>query len=227
METRDGSPNNLEWGEIVAEINIMMNAGSTTTAIAITNVIYQLIKNPDCMAKLREEILAALEPEEVIAPYEKVKYLPYLRACLDESLRLFPPTPQGLTREIPPEGQEVAGEFLAGGTTVSISAYTAHRDPVVFPDAESFRPERWLGEAGKELGQYYIAFSAGARGCIGRNIAYLEQSVLVASLVKRYEFSFAKEGFEADRVEWNNWHMREMPVRVKRRGGEEVEGEEL
>lgn len=77
----------------------MMNAGSVTTAIALANVMYQLLRNPEILARLQEEIDAVLDPEELVAPYDKVKHLPYLKACLDESLRLFPPTPQGFAKK--------------------------------------------------------------------------------------------------------------------------------
>ncbi|KAM5345984.1 hypothetical protein ACJ41O_011845 [Fusarium nematophilum] len=216
MEDKNGNPHNLEWGEVVAEINIMMNAGSVTTAIALANVMYQLLLNPQTMAKLREEIDSVLEPDEVVAPYDKIKHLPYLKACLDESLRLFPPTPQGLGRKTPPEGLTVMGQYVPGNTTVSVSALVAHRDESVYPDAEKFIPERFLGEKGKELQSYFLAFSAGARGCIGRNISYLEQAVLLASVVHRYEFALPA-GFELKREETMNHILGEMPVKVWRR----------
>ncbi|KAH8669100.1 cytochrome P450 [Xylariales sp. PMI_506] len=216
MEDKNGSPNNLEWGEIVAEVNIMMNAGSVTTAIAIANVMYQLIKNPRTLARLREEIDSVLSPDELIAPYDKVKHLPYLRACLDESLRLFPPTPQGLPRKTPTEGMTIMGQYVPGNTTVSISALVAHRDDSVFEDPEAYVPERWLGDKGKELQTSFITFSAGARGCIGRNISYLEQTVLIASVVHRYEFALAP-GFQMKRLETMNHILGEMPVKAWRR----------
>lgn len=179
--------------------------------------MYQLLKHPECMKKLRQEVDETLDEDEEIAPYEKVKYLPYLRAVLDESLRMYPPISHGLTRETPAEGSEIAGEFIPGGTTVSVSSFIAHRDPVMFPEPEKYNPERWLGEAGKELGPYFIAFSAGARGCIGRNIAYLEQTVLLASMLHRYDFEFAQPGFEPGRYEWQNLHLTQLPVKIRRR----------
>ncbi|ETS87861.1 hypothetical protein PFICI_01689 [Pestalotiopsis fici W106-1] len=74
MHDKDGEPNNLEWGEIVAEI-----------------ALEHLIKHPQYMKALREEIDAVMGPDEVIASYEKVKHLPYLRAVIDESLALSRP----------------------------------------------------------------------------------------------------------------------------------------
>ncbi|KAI9901017.1 hypothetical protein N3K66_002834 [Trichothecium roseum] len=217
MEDRNGAPQGLEWGEIVAEVSIMMNAGSDTTAIAMNNVMYQLLKSPECMRKLRQEVDAVLDAGEVVAPYEKIRHLPYLKACLDESLRIVPPTTFGLPRRTPPEGATIYGEFIPGDTTVSMSAYVAHRDESVFPDPEAFKPERWLGEEGKNLQPFFISFSAGARGCIGRNISYLEQSVLLASVVHRYDFALPSPGWEPHRNECMNLSPGPMPLKLWKR----------
>lgn len=223
MQDKSGRPQSLEWGEIVAEVSIMMNAGSTTTAIAMANVMYQLLRNPNCMERLRGEIDAVLQPDEVVVPYEKVRHLPYLRACLDESMRLYPPTAHGLPRITPPEGWSIRGDLIAGGTTVSISAFVAHRDEKIFPEAEVYNPERWLGEEGKALQPYFVAFSAGARGCIGRNISYLEQTVLLASVLHRYEFQLPHPNWEPERRETMNLHLGSMPLVVRKR---EIETQE-
>ncbi|OJD29997.1 cytochrome p450 oxidoreductase [Diplodia corticola] len=220
MEDKHGRPNNLEWGEIVAEVSIMLNAGSVTTAIALTNALHQLIKHPAAMRRLREEVDTALDDDDdddaasIVAPYAKIKHLPYTRACLDESLRLHPPTPQGLPRATPAEGCPILGAWVAGNTSVAVSALVAHRDESVFPDADAFVPERWLGEAGKALQPYFIAFSAGARGCVGRNVSYLEQAVVLASVVRRYEFALPGPRWEVRREETMNWLLGDMPVKV-------------
>ncbi|KAJ5679331.1 hypothetical protein N7462_007575 [Penicillium macrosclerotiorum] len=189
MEDKNGSPNNLEWGEVVAECNIMMNAGSVTTAIAITNVMYQLLRNPRCLNKLREELNAVLDEDDVVADYDKVKHLPYLRACLDESLRIFPPTSHGLPRETPAEGTNILGEWVAGNTSVSMSALVAHRDEGVFPNADQYIPERWLERKTKA----------------------------VASMIHRYDFTLAYPGWELKREETMNLILGDMPVKIWRR----------
>jgi cytochrome P450 len=224
MEDKNGSANGMEWGEIVAEVSIMMNAGSDTTAIAMNNVMYNLLKNPACLEKLRHEVDSVLEADEVVAPYEKVRHLPYLRACLDESLRLSPPTTFGLPRRTPASGAPILNEFVPGHTSVSISSYIAHRDATVFPEPESYLPERWLGEKGKDLQGAFIAFSTGARGCIGRNISYLEQTVLLASVVHRYGFSLSGPEWEPERWEAMNLMPGEMWLKCWRRElGEKTE----
>ncbi|TVY66653.1 Benzoate 4-monooxygenase [Fusarium oxysporum f. sp. cubense] len=217
MEDRDGNPRDLEWGEIVAEVAILMNAGSDTTGIAMCNAMYWLLKNPECLARLRQEVDAVLDSDEIVAPYDKVKHLPYLRACLDETLRISPSTSFGLPRRTPAEGAYILGDFIPGDTTVAISAYVAHRDETVFKDPDQFIPDRWLGKNGKDLQPYFIAFSAGARGCIGRNISYLEQTVLLASVVHRYEFALPHPNWEQTWLEALNAMPGKMPLKVWRR----------
>ena len=171
--------------------------------------------------KLVQEIDSALEDEEEegdgVVAYDRVKHLPYLRACLDESLRLFPPTPHGLPRQTPAEGVNILGDYIPGGVSVAMSAYVAHRQESVFPHADKFIPERWLGEEGKALQPYFLAFSAGARGCIGRNISYLEQTVVLASVLRRYDFALSSPNWELQRLETMNWILGEMPVKIWRR----------
>lgn len=217
MDDKNGAPHNLEWGEIVAEISIMMNAGSDTTAISLNNVMYFLLKTPHCMEKLRDELDTVLDEDEIVAPYAKIKHLPYLRACIDEGLRMRPPVIFGLPRRTPPEGTQILGEFVPGDTSVSISAYFIHHNESIFEKHDVYRPERWLGEAGKALQPYFIPFSTGARGCIGRNISYLEQTVLLASLVHRYNFALPSPNWAPPIPETTNLSPPSMPLKVWRR----------
>ncbi|KAL4801077.1 cytochrome P450 [Aspergillus venezuelensis] len=217
MEDKKGTPHNLEMGEIMAEISIMMNAGSDTTAISLRNVLFFLLQNPSAMKKLRDELDDVLDECEVVAPYSKVKHLPYLRACIDESLRMMPPVIFGLPRRTPPEGTNILGDFIAGDTSVSISAYVVHHNESIFKDHDGYQPERWLGESGKALQSYFIPFSTGARGCIGRNISYLEQTVLLASLVRRYEFALPSPDWNPPVPETTNLSPGPMPLKVWKR----------
>lgn len=216
MENKNGAPHNLEWGEIVAEISIMMNAGHDTTAISLRNALFFLLKYPQCMDKLREELDNALE-DEIVAPYGKIKHLPYLRTCIDESLRMMPPVIFGLPRRTPPEETTILNEFVAGDTSVSMSAYVVHHQESIFKDHDTYKPERWLGEEGKTLQPYFVPFSTGARGCIGRNISYLEQTVLLASLVRRFEFALQSPDWDPPVKETTNLSPGPMPLKIWRR----------
>ncbi|KAF9883071.1 hypothetical protein FE257_004128 [Aspergillus nanangensis] len=216
-EDRKGNKTALHRAEIEAECNAFMNAGSDTTAIQLTHVLYYLLKNPNKMQKLRDELDAHISSDVVVPPYADVRTLPYLKACLDESLRLSPPVATGLQRKTPPEGMYINNEWIAGNTLVSLPAYIAHRDETAFPNSEEFLPERWLSDDAKGVQKYFIPFSAGSRGCIGRNITYLEQHVLIAALVRRFDFAFADPHWEMQWEEQYNLWPGTMPVIIKQR----------
>lgn len=182
--------------------------------------MYMLLKNPRCLAKLREEIDQVADDDEGVIPHDKVKHLPYLRACIDEAMRIYPPTTFGLPRKTPPEGCTIFGDFIPGNTSVSMSSYVAHRDEKVFSDPEVYYPERWLGEEGKQLQTSFIAFSIGARGCIGRNISYLEQLLVTSAMVHRYEFALPSPDWEQQRYEHFNLVPGLLPLKVWRRSFE-------
>jgi len=132
-------------------------------------------------------------------------------------MRVLPPTTLGLPRKTPAEGCTILGDFVAGNTSVPMSSYVAHRDEKVFHNLEQFSPERWLGEEGKQLQPYFVAFSAGARGCIGRNISYLEQLVETSFVIHRYEFALPSPTWEQYRYEHFNLVLGPMPLKIWRR----------
>jgi benzoate 4-monooxygenase len=218
MDDKQGYPYNLEWGEIVGDVHAIIDAGSETTAIALTQIMEFLFKNPQHLHTLREEVDSTLDSEDIVAPYEKVKNLPFLKACLDEGMRLIPPTSAGLPRRTPPEGARIMGQWIAGNVGVSVPIYLAHRDPNIFPNPEEFDPQRWMNpEERRRMESYFIPFSTGGRGCIGRNISYLEQQIVLASFVHRYEFALPSATWQPKRFEAFNLLVGEMPMRIWRR----------
>ncbi|KAF2161904.1 hypothetical protein M409DRAFT_69435 [Zasmidium cellare ATCC 36951] len=216
-----GEDAGVSFKDQVAEVEQAVGAGTDGPAGSITMTMYYLLRNRHTLVKLREELDAALITEDTVAPWEKVKSLPYLRACIDEALRLSPPVAANLIRRTPPGTSTVIdGEVIPPNTNVSISAYTAHRDPTVFEEPERYEPERWLAKGSdrlKEMLAVFIPFSAGTRGCIGRNISALMQMTCVATLVFWYEFELEEEGWEMEFEEWFNlWPLR-LPMRARRR----------
>ncbi|KAF2815312.1 putative cytochrome P450 monooxygenase, partial [Mytilinidion resinicola] len=217
LHSRNGQPNNYPFGELFAEANVILNAGSDSTGIAMTNTIYSLIENPRALAILREELDEALGSTDVVAPYGKIKYCAYLRAVLDESMRMYAPSQFSLPRKTPPEGASIAGHWIAGDTQVTTPTHAIHMDPSIWGDPETFRPERWLGEEGKLLQRHFLVFTTGPRGCIGRNVTYLEQYVMLASFVKRYEFCLEDESFTPTRYETAATLIDKLPLKIWRR----------
>lgn len=215
--SRSGTPNNYPFGELLAEANVILNAGSDSTGIAMTNTIHSLIENPRALLELRKELDEVLNEDDIVAPYGKIKNLKYLRAVLDESMRMNAPSQFSLPRKTPPGGASIAGHRIAGDVGVSTPTHSIHMDPDIWGDPTVFRPERWLGQEAKEVHPYFLVFTTGPRGCIGKNVTYLEQYVMLASFVRRYEFCLAEPDFVPTRFETVATIVDRLPLRVWRR----------
>ncbi|KAL1871213.1 hypothetical protein Plec18167_007147 [Paecilomyces lecythidis] len=208
----------LELGELVTEAQNMFTAAGENTEIALTNIIWLLVRTPRAAERLRQELNEAFatSAEPMIIPsYDMIKDLPYLRACIDEGLRLRPSLPGGLPRVVPKGGMRVSGEWFEEGTTISVSTHTVHRDPSIFgEDPESYVPERWLQPGSNRLQRGFLAFSQGGRACLGRNIAYFQMQLIIATLFRRYDFALRKPDWELEVKEAFSGHTEPLPIKV-------------
>lgn len=102
------------YQEFLSNSNILIIAGSETTATALSGATYLLLKNPEAMAKLVHEIRSSFKSEDEITVYSTAT-LKYLMACLEETLRVYPPVPVGFPRVVPKGGDFVAGKWVPGG----------------------------------------------------------------------------------------------------------------
>jgi cytochrome P450 len=107
--------------EIEATMAFLVVAGSETTATLLSGCLYLLLRNPDKMRKLRDELLAEFKTADDIT-LSRVNRLPYLFGVLEESLRFYPPVPVSLPRVVPPEGASISGYWVPGG----VSCVTSH-----------------------------------------------------------------------------------------------------
>ncbi|KAM0545794.1 hypothetical protein ACHAPJ_011218 [Fusarium lateritium] len=213
-----GEKLNLSMGDLVAECSAMMNAGTETTTAAMTNTVFLLYTHPNVLTKLRLEIDAAF-PGTRQPCYGTASQLTYLRACIEESLRVRPASSFGLPRIVPPGGRVIAGKFVPGGAVVSVPTYSLLCDEAVFDRATEYSPDRWMtddAELKARMNNNHLPSSTGPRACIGRNIAYFEQIVVIATLVKFYDF-VVPEGFELETQERFNSNPGEFFVDVRHR----------
>ncbi|KAF8757086.1 Cytochrome P450 monooxygenase [Rhizoctonia solani] len=113
------------------------------------------------------------------------------RMCEGDSKTLFH---SGLwPARVVPEGKTltVAGQAFNAGSIVSVPSYCTNRSSVWGPDAEVYRPERWLEEGASSLNKYFAAFSTGPRGCVGRNLANLNLLLVSSTFFRRYDIELA------------------------------------
>lgn len=125
-------------------------AGSDTTAVSLSAVLYNLIKHPEVMKKLRDEI-AKVEPTGQVT-WKQSQSMPYLLVVVKEALRIHAATGLPLWRVTPSGGAEILGHHFPGGSVVGINTWSMHYNQDVYgPDAHVFRPERWLTADPDEL----------------------------------------------------------------------------
>jgi cytochrome P450 len=174
--------------------------GGDTTATAMSGVFYYLSRNPTCYEKLAEEIRSTFVSGKEISSGPKLSSCRYLRACIDESLRMSPPVSGTLWRQRYADDTSsdpliVDGHVIPPGTHVGVNTYALHHDEKYFPDSNKYKPERWL-EADEEtrarMNQAFCAFSIGSRGCAGKPMAYLEASLVVAKTLWYFDFNVAR-----------------------------------
>ncbi|TID07341.1 Isotrichodermin C-15 hydroxylase [Colletotrichum higginsianum] len=186
----------MSYGQLEGNSQILIVAGSETTSTLLSGLTYLLLQNPRVLAKLTTEIRTTFaHPSEIT--FTGVNTCKYLLACIEEALRVYPPSPQPHHRIVPAGGATVAGTHLPAGVSVSIPIYAASHSPANWTLPEEFAPERWTGEDARFADDRREAaqpFQFGPRNCVGRNLAYAEVKLIVARLVWQFDLENATEG---------------------------------
>jgi cytochrome P450 len=157
-------------------------AGHLTTATALTWAWYLLGHHPDALSQLETEADLVLDAREGTG--DDVPRLPFSRAVLAESMRLFPPawaTHRRVVQEI-----QLDGLTLPVGALVIVPQIVTHRDARWFASPDAFDPHRWLtGERTLPNSAYY-PFGAGPRLCIGEPFTWIEGTLILATICRRW-----------------------------------------
>jgi cytochrome P450 len=169
--------------QLRVEVTTFLLAGQETTSLAMTWIWYLLSQHPAAQARLEQEIDAALGGR---APgFADLANLPYARMVIDEALRLYPPA-WGFSRQALSD-DELGGFQLPRGWLAFVVPFVLHRLPALWPDPETFDPDRFSAERSADRPKFaYIPFGAGPRQCIGNQFALMEAQVIVATLAQRY-----------------------------------------
>ena len=158
-------------------------AGHETTANGLAWAVYLAGQNPDYKQKLCEELDRELQGQP--ADWNALDRLPYLRAFVYESLRLYPPVSM-FVREATSSVALSRGTVLPGQIVV-VSPFAMHRREELWPKAEVFDPDRFLGGSAKPNAPAFLAFGAGPRTCIGDHFAIKEMMIVLADFFQNLE----------------------------------------
>lgn len=177
--------------ELIDEIMTLVVAGHETTASGLNWTWYLLSQHPEAEARLHAELDAAAD--RAVLGFAEAEALPYARAVIDESLRLYPPGWVLSRRSV--GADRLGGYELPPGTDVVFSPYLLHRHPRYWRDPDTFRPERFLGEDEADRPRFaYLPFAAGPRHCIGESFAIYEMLVHLYKVGRRYRLRFVPTG---------------------------------
>ena len=190
-ETGKGFSTPELWGES----NLLIIAGSDTTSTALTAAIFYLAHNQRTLERLTQEVRRAFSDVEEIRTSPKLSSLHYLRACIDEAMRLSPPVGGLLPRQVLAGGIEINGQQLPEGTVVGVPHYGIHHNADYYAQPFEFKPERWISGSEPSVTadsinvaqSAFCAFSIGPRGCIGKgNTQTRRQHEMITDIVHRY-----------------------------------------
>ncbi|KAH7048299.1 cytochrome P450, partial [Macrophomina phaseolina] len=229
MKTPSGGP--AEDKDVLVEMGNIVGAGADTTSIGIRTVLGQLLLNPSSYVRAQQEIDQAYaahgfsdEPGVGNITFAVASELPFLAACVKEALRLHPSILWQLPREVPAQGLHVKGYYIPSSATVSISPISQNRCPEVYgPDADAWRPERWIvGEGSteqqvREMTKFDTTFGYGSRTCVGKHLALVEIHKFVAQMLHQFDVELVNK--ERPWVTHSMWfsYQAEMLVKVKER----------
>ncbi|RAL13059.1 cytochrome P450 [Aspergillus homomorphus CBS 101889] len=191
-KTGASSSQSEEW--LLAQANVLVIAGSDTTATALTTLIYYLAAHQDKLWHLQQELREAFDEVSEMTS-DRLQGMPYLNAVIEEGLRICPPTSFGLPR-ISPGAMSV----------VSTSSWTTAHCNDYLHDARGFHPERWLpamhAQWDAKFQNDHLAasklFSLGPRGCLGIDMAYMEMRITLAKLAWKFNWELVN----VDHLDW-------------------------
>ncbi|PLN84635.1 cytochrome P450 [Aspergillus taichungensis] len=187
----------LTLDKLEANSTILLIGGSETTATLLSGVTFLLVTNPKALARLADEVRSSFASEDEI-DINSVGRLTYMMACLNETLRMYPPVPAGLPRLVPKSGRRIVGHVIPENTVVAVHHWATYHNKKHFADPFEFHPERFLGDERYSDDNFDILqpFHVGPRNCLGRNLAYAEMRLILARVIYNFDMKIASDSLD-------------------------------
>lgn len=218
----DSEKTTLTDNSVRIEAGNLIVAGSDTTAVTLTYLVWSVLKQPQLQARLEEEVASLSENLTLV----ELEACPLLNSVIDETLRLYGAAPGALPREVPAQGTTINGYYIPGGVEVSTQAYTNHRDATVFQNPlryvhcqlfaipRSIYLTRWLRFDGlrfidksamtTQQKAAYMPFGGGSRVCIGTHLAFMELRLGTALFFRHCRGARVSECMNDEMMEMDN-----------------------
>ena len=224
LHTRDLETGNcFSEAELISEASLLLIAGmsacyiikiatnlflgSDTVGLTIASIIYYLLTNSQCLDQVTKEIHSIFSDVEQIRLSPGLKACKYMKACVDETLRMTPPVPGLLQRVVKTGGAVVCGRLFPQGSILGVSSYVVHHNDEYFPDPFSFLPERWLeSEKNPAIAiegrrKAFCPFGVGTWSCAGKHMGLSEIYIVVTRIIWLFEMRLTEDSTYRQRQE--------------------------
>ncbi|MFM7601514.1 MAG: cytochrome P450 [Pseudanabaena sp.] len=186
LSASDEQGNRLTDQELHDELLALLLAGHETTATAMSWALYWIHRLPD----IKEKLLQELKSVSDLTDWMSIFRLPYLTAVCNETLRIHPVAMLTFPRVVQ-EPVELLGYKLESNTIVIGCIYLLHHREELYPDAELFKPERFLDH---QFSPYeFMPFGGGVRRCVGEALAQFEMKIVLATILANYDLELAEQ----------------------------------
>jgi len=217
IKDEDGAPR-FSTDHVTGMFISMMFAGHHTTSGTAAWTLIELLRHPDEMRKVVEELDSLYANDEEVS-YQALRSMPRLESAIKEALRLHPPLI--LVLRVAKEELEVKGYRIAPGKLVGASLSVSNRIPEDFPDPDAFVPERYLDPRSEDQANpwTWIPFGAGRHRCVGAPFAMMQLKAIFSVLLQGWEFELAQpsESYRNDHSKMVVQLARPCAVRYQRR----------
>ncbi|CAJ0956503.1 unnamed protein product, partial [Mesorhabditis belari] len=208
----------LHEREVIMQLLMFLIVGFDTTSNSLAYVSWYLAKYPKILKKLQEEIEQVCGDEELT--YDNLNELKYMDCVIKEALRL---NPLGVfvSSRVAAHRCEFAGVQLEEGDSVQIDVFSIQYSKEIWgDDVEEFNPDRFLNLTADQK-EAYLAFGAGPRQCVGMRLAYLEQRMAFAALLRKYDIVAGPETEKELQLQgWTTMSPKSVTVQIRKRGME-------
>ncbi|XP_059618289.1 probable cytochrome P450 6d5 [Phlebotomus argentipes] len=188
-ETVDKLQQTMTLNEIAAQATVFFFAGFETSSTVMSFCLYELAKNREIQERVYQEIKQVLSENDSKYSYESLRQMKFLEACMDESMRVYPPVPMLLricTKDYQIPDTNV---IVEKGTNILISLLGLQKDPKYFEKPDVFDPERFLPQNQDKITPFsFLPFGDGPRSCIGARMGRINAKVGLAVLLSTFRF---------------------------------------
>ncbi len=177
----EGGTGSMNDEQVRDECVTALLAGNETTANGLSFALWLIAQHPDAQNRLRTEALETLGARTATAA--DYAALPFAHACFAEAMRLYPPV--WTIARTAAEDYEWRGFPVPRGSILLAPQWVIHRDGRFYPEADRFRPERFLEGSRESRPRFgYFPFAAGSRQCIGEGLAWMEGVLILATIAR-------------------------------------------